>query len=183
MFCPDGELRLFCFDEKSSLNIRWRRQLGVPFAAYSVVCPWWLGASSYKNKMYFRWICVAGFSSKTSKGRTAEYGCERPPSRLWNSLAFFAALPMKIQGHWSVTCLTVLALHHIAFATLVLSRPLHERPLHWATLSTALISCIPVGIHGLLISSILGYRKQKDVRKGVHSQKIAKKGLGLIVDN
>ena len=24
MFCPDGESRLFCFDEKSSLNIRWR---------------------------------------------------------------------------------------------------------------------------------------------------------------
>ena len=47
MFCPDGEMRLFCFDEKSSLNIRWRRQLGVPFAAYSVVCPSWLGASSY----------------------------------------------------------------------------------------------------------------------------------------
>ena len=44
--------------------------------------------------------------------------------------------------------------------------------------------CIPVGIHGLLISSTLGYRKQqKDVRKGFHSQKIAKKGLGLIVDN
>jgi hypothetical protein len=54
LFCPDGELRLFCFDEKSSLNIRWRRQLGVPFAAYSVVCPWWLAASSYKKKMYFR---------------------------------------------------------------------------------------------------------------------------------
>ena len=55
----------------------------------------------------------------------------------------------------------------------------------WGNLemSSALISCITVGIHGLLISSILGYRKQKDVRKGFHSQKIAKKGLGLIVDN
>ena len=53
MFCPDGEMRLFCFDEKSSLNIyslattAWR-------SAYSVVRPWWLAASSYKKKMYFR---------------------------------------------------------------------------------------------------------------------------------